>query len=1093
MRILCYILVCLLVLFIVAEHLMAETELLTNGTFEDDVIGELPVGWRTTNWDPAGRVLVDKDESGGNQVLKVRNGGKTWQVAWQKLDLVPDTRYRVIWKGRTDGKAGGVVEIMSYPVGIDNPWAKEWKKIETKKFSPAVWTEYSFEFKTPPDPGLDICLKLYATNYHTLESWVCFDDLKLERIETDGLPDSEKALCVPTGNMIVNGGFEFGLRDWHAYGDRMLVRAFRLESENAYKGMYCLARRDIDDKVALVSNWTPAESGRRYYLKFALRGSYNNQKAIVELLIPDYYSRVKLANPIRKEVMLTTEWQEFSLEKFIDRNEPVNKLIVKVDCPGQFYLDGVSLTADKPAGDEVLSDDDIGVAVLTGKLGNIFDYGVKGFTTLDARNVGDTERTFSVSYEIKDLFGKVFKKDEYEVKLRGGESLSRKIAVDTSRRGRFNLMVRIMDENKRLFRTTKTGFAVLKPIDSKPSTPLGTNVHGSNRRHRGLSLNDNFDVLGRYGMAWVRLWWGWNFCEIEEGVYDWTEFDRQVAAAERAGLSVMPCLMEDFYGGASWRKELIKAGDFKAYTKWVSAVASRYKDRIKLWEIANEPNMLPGKNLDRYIELCKVTYNAIKQEIPDSVISACSTDDNMLSKSGSGMRYVRNFLDGGGVDYCDVLGLHPYHSVNSPIWQNLQGKMDMMREWAKATGGNQKVQITEAGVVTSQGGYQGDGTNLGIAGNYIQNWLIAWGNDTRYFHFAADVSYRYAMNLYDYELIPNAVLCALNVLAEEMDGSEHVRWIEFPEDAGGVYGVQYARGNEEQRIAIWCLGFPEKRKAILPLKCPDAYVVDMMGNKVDVTHDKDDHLVVPFSNLPSYLHLPRISDSEVSAAIAGYKEMKVAGSSQESLVGNVMAGEMWLAGYKPPAAGPFEVDKDGFVLDWLVFGPFADVGPRGYAAGYGHDYLEVFGGESATQLLPGMSVTYLFPENRTEWELPSLKQEIVAKAWHSKSSKIDFMSFMKINEHVVAYAYCNVTAPESMDAELRVGSDDGIRVWLNGKLVVDKQVYRGAAPDTDKSKVRLVKGKNRLLVKVNQDIGGWAFYLRFLDANGKPLHLDVGW
>ncbi len=68
------------------------------------------------------------------------------------------------------------------------------------------------------------------------------------------------------------------------------------------------------------------------------------------------------------------------------------------------------------------------------------------------------------------------------------------------------------------------------------------------------------------------------------------------------------------------------------------------------------------------------------------------------------------------------------------------------------------------------------------------------------------------------------------------------------------------------------------------------------------------------------------------------------------------------------------------------------------------------------------------------------------------------------------------------------GSDDGIKVWFNGELIVSHKVTRGAAPDEELATVELHPGTNRLLIKVvnGGGIGGWYFR-----ANGSRFQDSV--
>jgi hypothetical protein len=82
------------------------------------------------------------------------------------------------------------------------------------------------------------------------------------------------------------------------------------------------------------------------------------------------------------------------------------------------------------------------------------------------------------------------------------------------------------------------------------------------------------------------------------------------------------------------------------------------------------------------------------------------------------------------------------------------------------------------------------------------------------------------------------------------------------------------------------------------------------------------------------------------------------------------------------------------------------------------------------------------------------------------------------------YGLAYVHSPDDRSSHILLGSDDGVRVWLNDELVHSNPAYRGQSVDQDKVKVSLHKGWNKLLVKVLQGAGGWGFSLRFADPDG---------
>jgi len=82
---------------------------------------------------------------------------------------------------------------------------------------------------------------------------------------------------------------------------------------------------------------------------------------------------------------------------------------------------------------------------------------------------------------------------------------------------------------------------------------------------------------------------------------------------------------------------------------------------------------------------------------------------------------------------------------------------------------------------------------------------------------------------------------------------------------------------------------------------------------------------------------------------------------------------------------------------------------------------------------------------------------------------------------VVAYAWAIVEMPEQTDAVLGIGSDDCVKVWLNGKLVHEHRGGRGVIADSDRAPVTFKKGKNQLVLKIMNYGGPWGFACRLLE------------
>jgi hypothetical protein len=91
------------------------------------------------------------------------------------------------------------------------------------------------------------------------------------------------------------------------------------------------------------------------------------------------------------------------------------------------------------------------------------------------------------------------------------------------------------------------------------------------------------------------------------------------------------------------------------------------------------------------------------------------------------------------------------------------------------------------------------------------------------------------------------------------------------------------------------------------------------------------------------------------------------------------------------------------------------------------------------------------------------------------------------------YLRATLEVPDATDAQLQLGSDDGIKVWINDKEVFANPVCRPLAIGQDKTKVHLDKGVNSLLVKITQDHSGWEAYARVRAVDGGVLpSLKIG-
>lgn len=82
-------------------------------------------------------------------------------------------------------------------------------------------------------------------------------------------------------------------------------------------------------------------------------------------------------------------------------------------------------------------------------------------------------------------------------------------------------------------------------------------------------------------------------------------------------------------------------------------------------------------------------------------------------------------------------------------------------------------------------------------------------------------------------------------------------------------------------------------------------------------------------------------------------------------------------------------------------------------------------------------------------------------------------------DNVVAYLHRTIEVRGPLEFPITLGSDDGLRLWLNGELLVDASLARGLSPAQHSPTLKLLPGTNHLLAKVKNIGGAWAFQMGY--------------
>jgi hypothetical protein len=157
--------------------------------------------------------------------------------------------------------------------------------------------------------------------------------------------------------------------------------------------------------------------------------------------------------------------------------------------------------------------------------------------------------------------------------------------------------------------------------------------------------------------------------------------------------------------------------------------------------------------------------------------------------------------------------------------------------------------------------------------------------------------------------------------------------------------------------------------------------------------------------------------------------------------------------------------KRTFIPEWYVIGPFPNK-KRADGSRAGMD--SIYPPEAAidrNQVYPGLYGKPL------RWQI-------------LKTPADGFVSFDKMiraDEPAVFYALTYIYSPEDRTATLLIGSDDAIKVYYNYSKVLSLKGDRTIDPDQGRSFIKLNKGWNKLLLKIENMAGKFGFYARILD------------
>ena len=169
------------------------------------------------------------------------------------------------------------------------------------------------------------------------------------------------------------------------------------------------------------------------------------------------------------------------------------------------------------------------------------------------------------------------------------------------------------------------------------------------------------------GSQIVRVSFRWDMVEPEKGHFRWDVMDYIINTVVKVDnpkeiivllTNTASWAVPQSAGKDYWRTPI---KDVQGYQVYLTSIVNRYKDRVKYWEIWNEPNLNEYwlGTVQDYVNLLKISFQAIKSADPSSHVLNGGTD-------GADYDYVKSLYALGAGKYFDILALHPYSNPDDP-------------------------------------------------------------------------------------------------------------------------------------------------------------------------------------------------------------------------------------------------------------------------------------------------------------------------------------------------------------------------------------------------------------------------------------------
>ena len=160
----------------------------------------------------------------------------------------------------------------------------------------------------------------------------------------------------------------------------------------------------------------------------------------------------------------------------------------------------------------------------------------------------------------------------------------------------------------------------------------------------------------------------------------------------------------------------------------------------------------------------------------------------------------------------------------------------------------------------------------------------------------------------------------------------------------------------------------------------------------------------------------------------------------------------------------------GFLTEWYLIGPFDNVGLKGFSVAY------------PPETERNLKAKYAGKSGEVEWKSYTTEDEY---------GTLDIAKKTEPFKGAVMYAATTFMADKAREIEIRLGTPNAWKLWVNGVQIFARDEYhRGTFLDQYKVSAKLKPGPNEIMLKICQNeqteewAQAWTFQLRVCDHSG---------